>query len=125
MQPNYFIVSSIYNDSYCPHGKRVVEHFMRNGGILSLEKRWRVHFLKTMKPAHLPPLWSVDHQQERLDIRQAENRIDKKDYEVANGLDKKEEENANDAQFYHVMDEADLGNADDDELMDEEEAKAR
>lgn len=73
------------NDDYCPHGKKVVEHFMTGPGIISLEKRWRVHFLKTMSPKYLPKLWSVDHQQERLEIRNAENRIDKEDYALATG----------------------------------------
>ena len=32
------------------------------GGLLDLEVRWRKHFLSTMKPKHLPPLWSINHQ---------------------------------------------------------------
>ena len=54
-----------------------------------------------------------------------DEREEAKEEEYDYFFDKKEEENANDAQFYHVMDEADLGNPDDEELMDEEEAKAR
>jgi hypothetical protein len=52
---------------------------------MSLERRWRKNFLDTMKPRFLPPLWSVDHQKERLDIRAAENRIDAEDYAKAMG----------------------------------------
>ena len=29
-----------------------------------------------MKPKHLPDLWSVNHQEERLGVKAAENRID-------------------------------------------------
>lgn len=46
-----------------PHGLRVVKHFEEQdqGGLLALERRWREHFLRSMKPKHLPKLWSVDH----------------------------------------------------------------
>lgn len=30
-------------------------------GLMALERRWRQHFLSSMRPRHLPPLWSVDH----------------------------------------------------------------
>ena len=36
-----------------------------------------------MQPKHLPDLWSVDHQQERLDVKAAENRIDREQYLLA------------------------------------------
>lgn len=65
----------------------MVDHFANSSGIVTLEKRWRDHFLRTMKPKHLPPLWSVDHQQVRLDAKAAENRIDEKDYRTAMGSD--------------------------------------
>lgn len=74
------------NDNYLPHGKKVSEHYANGPGVIALEKRWRQHFLKTMKPEFLPPLWSVDHQQERLDIRAQENRIETNDYNLANGI---------------------------------------
>ena len=48
-----------------------------------MEKRWRQHFLDTMHPKHLPDLWSIDHQQQRLDIKAAENRIDMEQYRMA------------------------------------------
>lgn len=68
----------ILNESYTPHGKKVVEYFVRNkGDLATLERMWRSHFLDTMKPAHLPPLWSVDHQKEQLQrLLKEEDRID-------------------------------------------------
>ncbi|XP_062566584.1 exonuclease 3'-5' domain-containing protein 2-like isoform X1 [Saccostrea cucullata] len=53
------------NDQYFPHGKAVLRHVRRNGGIYNFEKRWRQHFVDTMKPSYLPPKWSVDHRHER------------------------------------------------------------
>ncbi|XP_014203861.1 exonuclease 3'-5' domain-containing protein 2 [Copidosoma floridanum] len=62
------------------HGPKVVEYFKnRGGGLMELEKLWREHFLKTMKPKYLPELWSVSHNQERLNIRYDESRIEPKD----------------------------------------------
>ena len=54
----------IPNENYSPHGKVVVQHYIeRSGeGICALERRWRKHFLDTMRPKFLPPLWSVEHQ---------------------------------------------------------------
>ena len=75
----------ILNKEYCPHGKKVVEHFTANKGVLELEKRWRQHFLDTMNPRFLPPLWSVDHQQERLMYKASINRLDEEDRRIANG----------------------------------------
>ena len=81
--------SNILNENYVPHGKKVVEYFISSGdGILYLEKIWRQHFLDTMKPKYLPPFWSVSHQEQRLDIRLAEKRIDLKDYKIAIGYKK-------------------------------------
>ena len=56
--------SRIPNDNYSPHGKVVVQSYMeRSGeGICALERRWRKHFLETMRPKFLPPLWSIEHQ---------------------------------------------------------------
>lgn len=66
------------------HGLQVVKYFTDNeGGLVSLEKMWREHFLKTMEPQYLPPLWSVSHNQERLEIRQTQNRIADADAKVA------------------------------------------
>ena len=44
---------------------------------------WRQHFLESMQPRHLPPLWSVQHQEERLGVKAADNRIDAAQYELA------------------------------------------
>ena len=78
--------SNVLNEGYIPHGKKVVDFFISNGdGILSLEEIWRQHFLDSMQPKFLPPFWSVSHQQQRLETRAAEKRIDPEDYKVAVG----------------------------------------
>ena len=78
--------SKVINEAYVPHGKKVVEFFVSSGdGIIPLERMWRQHFLDKMNPRYLPPFWSVNHQQQRLDVRAAENRIDPHDYRVATG----------------------------------------
>nr|XP_046267966.1 exonuclease 3'-5' domain-containing protein 2 isoform X2 [Scatophagus argus] len=53
----------ILNEAYVPHGLKVVRAHAERGlqGLMDLERRWRQHFLTTMHPRHLPPLWSVDH----------------------------------------------------------------
>ncbi|XP_042357088.1 exonuclease 3'-5' domain-containing protein 2 isoform X2 [Plectropomus leopardus] len=53
----------IFNEAYVPHGLKVVRACAEQGlrGLMDLERRWRQHFLTTMQPRHLPPLWSVDH----------------------------------------------------------------
>lgn len=53
----------IFNEAYMPHGLKVVRAQAERGlrGLMDLERRWRQHFLTTMRPRHLPPLWSVDH----------------------------------------------------------------
>ncbi|XP_008286702.1 exonuclease 3'-5' domain-containing protein 2 isoform X2 [Stegastes partitus] len=53
----------ILNEAYVPHGLKVVRTHAELGlrGLMDLERRWRQHFLTTMQPRHLPPLWSVDH----------------------------------------------------------------
>ncbi|XP_041827754.1 exonuclease 3'-5' domain-containing protein 2 isoform X2 [Melanotaenia boesemani] len=53
----------ILNETYVPHGLKVVQAHAEQGlrGLMDLERRWRQHFLTTMQPRHLPPLWSVDH----------------------------------------------------------------
>ncbi|XP_014469574.1 PREDICTED: exonuclease 3'-5' domain-containing protein 2 isoform X2 [Dinoponera quadriceps] len=69
---------------YQPHGLKVVQFFQRQeGGLVELERMWREHFLTTMKPKHLPNLWSVRHNQERLIMRQAQNRIEPQDAKIA------------------------------------------
>ncbi|XP_070698287.1 exonuclease 3'-5' domain-containing protein 2 isoform X2 [Pempheris klunzingeri] len=53
----------IFNEAYVPHGLKVVQAHAERGlqGLMDLERRWRQHFLTTMRPRHLPPLWSIDH----------------------------------------------------------------
>ncbi|XP_055087154.1 exonuclease 3'-5' domain-containing protein 2 isoform X2 [Periophthalmus magnuspinnatus] len=53
----------IFNEAYIPHGLKVVHAHAEQGlrGLMELERRWRQHFLSSMRPKHLPPLWSVDH----------------------------------------------------------------
>ncbi|XP_058058316.1 exonuclease 3'-5' domain-containing protein 2 [Anopheles bellator] len=75
---------SVRNELYCAHGERVVEHFkQRLGGLSQLERMWREHFLKTMRPKHLPSLWSVDHNYKRLESRAGEGRVDVEDLAIA------------------------------------------
>jgi len=71
------------NSNYTPHSRAVVQHYLKEGGLLQLEVRWRKHFLATMKPKHLPALWSITHQEERLGVKAAENRIDQEQYRLA------------------------------------------
>ncbi|XP_060076578.1 exonuclease 3'-5' domain-containing protein 2-like [Ylistrum balloti] len=54
----------IRNIWYKPHGKRVVTYMKRHGGLFNFEKRWRKHFLQTMKPKFMPKGWSVSHRHE-------------------------------------------------------------
>lgn len=62
----------------------MVQHFQKQeSGLVELERMWREHFLFMMKPKYLPSLWSVRHNQERLIIRQAQNRIDADDAKAA------------------------------------------
>ena len=50
------------NECYLgPHGERVVQKLIETDTVKEFVKMWREHFLKTMKPKHLPKLWSVDH----------------------------------------------------------------
>ena len=75
------------NCDYIPHGKKVVDHFISSGeGAMALEVRWRKHFLETMNPKHLPPLWSVDHQKQRLEIKAKEKRIPQDEFRIASGI---------------------------------------
>lgn len=82
---NVIISLPNYDQFKCqPHGLKVVQYFQkREGGLVELERMWREHFLLTMKPKYLPNLWSVRHNQERLTIRQSQNRIEPKDAKVA------------------------------------------
>lgn len=56
------------NDNYSAHGAKVVEFYQKSKqGLVSLERKWREHFLAKMKPKYLPDLWSVEHNVERYD----------------------------------------------------------
>ncbi|NXU52900.1 EXD2 protein, partial [Turnix velox] len=58
----------ICNESYIPHGLKVVQCFAKGGlrSLMQLERRWRQHFLDSMQPKHLPEQWSVDHNHMKL-----------------------------------------------------------
>ncbi|XP_074886596.1 exonuclease 3'-5' domain-containing protein 2 isoform X5 [Buteo buteo] len=58
----------ICNESYMPHGLKVVQCFAKGGlrSLMQLERRWRQHFLDSMQPKHLPEQWSVDHNHVKL-----------------------------------------------------------
>ncbi|XP_048046476.1 exonuclease 3'-5' domain-containing protein 2 isoform X2 [Megalobrama amblycephala] len=57
----------IFNESYVPHGLKVVQAYAKHGlrGLMELERCWRQHFLTSMQPRHLPPLWSVNHNHDK------------------------------------------------------------
>ncbi|XP_030642760.1 exonuclease 3'-5' domain-containing protein 2 isoform X2 [Chanos chanos] len=57
----------IFNESYVPHGLKVVRAYAERGlrGLMDLEQRWRQHFLSSMRPKFLPPLWSVNHNHDK------------------------------------------------------------
>ncbi|KAM9465756.1 exonuclease 3'-5' domain-containing protein 2 isoform 3-T10 [Clarias gariepinus] len=65
----------IFNESYVPHGLKVVQAYAEHGlrGLIDLERRWRQHFLSSMQPNFLPPLWSVDHNHEKYLRKYGEN----------------------------------------------------
>ncbi|XP_051942544.1 exonuclease 3'-5' domain-containing protein 2 [Hippocampus zosterae] len=58
----------ISNEAYVPHGLKVVRAYAERGaqGLMELERRWREHFLSSMHPKHLPPLWCVRHNHLKL-----------------------------------------------------------
>lgn len=63
----FFYLCRIFNESYVPHGLKVVQAYAEHGlrGLMELERCWRQHFLTSMKPRHLPPLWSVNHNHDK------------------------------------------------------------
>ncbi|KAH8311581.1 hypothetical protein KR044_007019 [Drosophila immigrans] len=74
----------VENEGFCQHGKRVVDMFRdKFGGLIELERIWREHFLLTMQPKHLPQLWNVNHNADRLEVRAIEGRVDNADLVVA------------------------------------------
>lgn len=54
------------NANFVSHGFEVVKRVCAEGTLLEFENMWRKHFVNTMKPKFLPPLWSVDHRHEIL-----------------------------------------------------------
>ncbi|XP_077119318.1 exonuclease 3'-5' domain-containing protein 2 [Ranitomeya variabilis] len=58
----------IFNETYTPHGLKVVQCFARGGltSLMGLERRWRQHFLDRMTPKFLPKQWAVDHNHSKL-----------------------------------------------------------
>ncbi|MEE6491821.1 hypothetical protein FKM82_016394 [Ascaphus truei] len=58
----------VFNETFKPHGLKVVQSFANSGlkSLMELERRWRQHFLDTMQPKHLPQQWSVDHNHSKL-----------------------------------------------------------
>lgn len=54
------------NSNFVSHGQEVVKKVREAGKLLEFEKTWRQHFLDTMRPQYLPPLWSVDHRHDGL-----------------------------------------------------------
>ena len=54
------------NCDFVSHGRQVVRKVREAGELLAFERMWREHFLETMKPKYLPPLWTVDHEQEKV-----------------------------------------------------------
>ncbi|XP_044738068.1 exonuclease 3'-5' domain-containing protein 2 isoform X2 [Chrysoperla carnea] len=88
------VATSIKNDKYEPHGKKVVDYFISHcnpnyqnelgtGGLTELEQLWRQHFLEVMTPKYLPEHWSVTHNKNRLEIRAGEGRINLEDLKIA------------------------------------------
>ncbi|XP_037097138.1 exonuclease 3'-5' domain-containing protein 2 isoform X1 [Syngnathus acus] len=58
----------ISNETHVPHGLKVVRAYTERGprGLMELERRWRQHFLSSMRPEHLPKLWCVQHNHQKL-----------------------------------------------------------
>uniref|UniRef100_A0A1A9ZM47 Exonuclease 3'-5' domain-containing protein 2 n=1 Tax=Glossina pallidipes TaxID=7398 RepID=A0A1A9ZM47_GLOPL len=72
------------NENCCTHGEKVVQKFQTDfGGLKELEKLWRQHFLNTMEPKYLPPLWDVNHNANRLEIRATQGRVTEEDMLIA------------------------------------------
>ncbi|XP_038051999.1 exonuclease 3'-5' domain-containing protein 2-like [Patiria miniata] len=51
------------------HGDKVIAMVMKEeNGLEKFERRWRQHFLETMKPQFMPALWSVHHRHTSVDV---------------------------------------------------------
>jgi len=61
----------------------MISSFLSSGGLLQLEIAWRNHFLSTMQPQYLPPLWSLHHQGERLWHMASQKLVTPTDYKIA------------------------------------------
>lgn len=74
------------SDNYQAHGKKVVDYFKENDGLVELEKMWRKHFINTMKPKYLPEYWSIDHNVQRLQVKAVEGKLSNEDM-IKAGMD--------------------------------------
>ncbi len=50
------------NPDYRSHEELIVEKLGSDSAVNSFIKRWRVYFVQSLNPQHLPPYWSVDHE---------------------------------------------------------------
>ncbi|XP_055602303.1 exonuclease 3'-5' domain-containing protein 2 [Uranotaenia lowii] len=78
------ISTCVPNEDYFSHGQKVADYYrIQPGGLSELERMWREHFLRTMKPKFLPELWSVEHNYKRLEIKAEEGRVNEEDLQQA------------------------------------------
>lgn len=57
----YFFLRYENDYQHISAAEKVVKHFLDQGAINELKTMWRQHFIDTMKPKHLPLLWSVNY----------------------------------------------------------------
>jgi len=67
----FFVRHSIIRFPFLKNGFAIATSVWKSSpyfvqGLLTFEKRWRRHFVDTMQPKHLPHLWSVDHNHDRV-----------------------------------------------------------
>ena len=57
------IIHSKTKHSYSPetHAAKLIKKVIDDGKLKEFVKMWREHFLETMNPQFLPPLWSTEH----------------------------------------------------------------
>lgn len=61
------IDTKVIIENYNQHGEKVVKKFQEDyGGLLELERIWRIHFINTMQPKYLPKHWNINHNANRL-----------------------------------------------------------
>ena len=48
------------------HGERVVNQVIEKNLLVDFVRMWRQHFLDTMHPQYLPPMWSRDHNIQKI-----------------------------------------------------------